>query len=555
MIINYLNYCVVPKYSEIFEKNVTDEEFVALLSSIPCGKAIFILSRFESLQRECIKNDEKAVDLYLSLKEFHFLHILTLGGDNKNTYNNYKLITCPNAIFMLEKLALRYCPICNISVVTLDDILTIMDLLLCINEKLPEDDVINHEVEFLYLTLFYNDTKKIANQIARSYYIFSEIIKENPSLAIFIEECNKKSGFSVEDRLTVLFASLTNTIPREFTIRDVFYNYSIVPIDGFDAKGLSDVYIRVMQSLSCDYGEMRSEVEKILDLEWNFEPFYRKPFLKIGDELYPLAEPFVVYQMWEGLYWNLRYTLPADGERFMTQFGTLFESYVREITQAAVSESGLALFQDEFFYYRNKNKIASSDCYFRVENTIVVVEAKAKSPSSGTLTKFNRGEIEKEVDDLIVSPVNQALARLEEITSRNVVLGSKEKQFFSNIKEVIILSVSIEKVQPIGELLAPIDKSLAEEMSVAKVTAYHNVNIEEFEIICDLLESKTMELSSILTDWYQCQRKDKLSAVLLRNYLHENKISYNSSKRVLQIFDEVNKKMYKRTFDEEMPNR
>jgi len=112
-------------------------------------------------------------------------------------------------------------------------------------------------------------------------------------------------------------------------------------------------------------------------------------------------------------------------------------------------------------------------------------------------------------------------------------------------KEVIILSVSIEKVQPIGELLAPIDKSLAEEMSVAKVTAYHNVNIEEFEIICDLLESKTMELSSILTDWYQCQRKDKLSAVLLRNYLHENKISYNSSKRVLQIFDEVNKNRIK----------
>ena len=431
-----------------------------------------------------------------------------------------------------------------------------MDLLLCINEKLPEDDVINHEVEFLYLTLFYNDTKKIANQIARSYYIFSEIIKENPSLASFIEECNKKSGFSVEDRLTVLFASLTNTIPREFNIRDVFYNYSIVPIDGFDAKGLSDVYIRVMQSLSCDYGEMRSEVEKILDLEWNFEPFYRKPFLKIGDDLYPLAEPFVVYQMWEGLYWNLRYTLPADGERFMTQFGISFESYVREITQAAVSESnGLALFQDEFFYYHNKNRIASSDCYFRVENTIVVVEAKAKSPSSRTLTTFNREEIEKEVDELILSPVNQVLARLEEITSCNVALDPKERQFFSNIKEIIILSVSMEKVQPIGELLLPIDKSLAEKMSVAKVTAYHNVNIEEYEIICDLLESKTMKLSNILANWYQCQRKDRLSAVLLRNYLHENKISYNSSKRVMQIFDDVNKKMYKRTFGEEMPNR
>ena len=336
----------------------------------------------------------------------------------------------------------------------------------------------------------------------------------------------------------------------------MFYNYSIVPIDGFDAKGLSDVYIRVMQSLSCDYGEMRSEVEKILDLEWNFEPFYRKPFLKIGDDLYPLAEPFVVYQMWEGLYWNLRYTLPADGERFMTQFGISFESYVREITQAAVSESnGLALFQDEFFYYHNKNRIASSDCYFRVENTIVVVEAKAKSPSSRTLTTFNREEIEKEVDELILSPVNQVLARLEEITSCNVALDPKERQFFSNIKEIIILSVSMEKVQPIGELLLPIDKSLAEKMSVAKVTAYHNVNIEEYEIICDLLESKTMKLSNILANWYQCQRKDRLSAVLLRNYLHENKISYNSSKRVMQIFDDVNKKMYKRTFGEEMPNR
>ena len=86
---------------------------------------------------------------------------------------------CLQSIFLLEKWVLVYClNDCRLTPITLEDIMTIMDAILSINDKLPKDDVHGHETEYLYLMLYHNTPKNIIHQLARSYYVFSTLAKQ-----------------------------------------------------------------------------------------------------------------------------------------------------------------------------------------------------------------------------------------------------------------------------------------------------------------------------------------------------------------------------------------
>lgn len=165
-----------------------------------------------------------------------------------------------------------------------------------------------------------------------------------------------------------------------------------------------------------DYEKIQKRVSGLAAQVWNFEPLYRTPFTKIGDWQFAFSETTIIYQMWEGLYWDIRFSIGEDGETFMTRFGKPFEHYIQEITCAAAKnaeEKYSVLFQNEFPYmYKGESK-ASSDCYFRIGNVLIAVEAKAKSPHSDTLTGVSREAIDTEVNELMVNPVIQVLTRFK----------------------------------------------------------------------------------------------------------------------------------------------
>ena len=87
-----------------------------------------------------------------------------------------------------------------------------MDAILAINDRLPKGEVSGHETEYLYLTLYHNTHKNIKDQIARAYYVFSTLAKRNPKMAVFLTCYEQMRGFSLEDRLTVLFDSLLQSL-------------------------------------------------------------------------------------------------------------------------------------------------------------------------------------------------------------------------------------------------------------------------------------------------------------------------------------------------------
>lgn len=552
MKINHLEYAALPEYSFIFGHELNDEDMIHLLSGISCQKSMVILSRFSSLHIAICQQNHDAICLDCQLRMVHSKHIQKTGGKWFD-YNRYKTLMCPQSIFELEKWALLYCPIeNNLSPIMLPDLMLVMDALLAVNDRLPKDEVEGHEAEYLYLMLYHNTHKNIKDQIARAFYIFSILAKKTPQMEKFLMGYERQRGFTLEDRLTVLFNSLANVIPQ-FTIEDMFINKPYVDAENFDAKGLAPVYDKIIQTVRTEYDVAQSNARRTINQTWNFEPFYRYPFVKIGDLQFAFSEATIVYQMWEGSYWDVRYTFKDDGEEFMTLFGQPFEQYVQEITEASVDNSkGKAKFLNEFMYKYKGESRASTDCYFRIGNTLIAVEAKAKSPRSCTLTRLNRKAVNEEVKELMFCPTKQVSKRLKEICSDDNDIVGSTAEFFSGVERTIVLAVCMEKVQPIGELLFEFDDLLVPEIDGTTIVAYHCINIEEFESICNLIELCPDELPELFVNWFLDQRKDIRSAVVLANYLSSCGKPNRCSRYISKRFSESMKEISLRTFGEDI---
>ena len=551
MKINHLKYIPLANFSSVYGTKLTDTELQKTLARVDCQQALVILSRLASIHIAICEHNDDAAHLMQHLRELHTAHIYTRGG-NPITYMRFEGITSPQSIFILEKWVLNYCSIeKEFRAITVADVMCVMDALLAINDRLPSD-IDGHETEYLYLTLYYNTHRVIKNQIARSFYVFSVLSREEPEMTDLLNGYVQKRGFSIEERLTVLFNQLGSVIPQ-FTNEEIFSHHIFTKAAEFDARELFPVYDRIMEDICDDYKRTRRRAKKTLDKVWDFELFYRYPFIRIGDVRLSLSETAVVYQMWDGLYWSVRFAFEHGDKTFMIRFGRPFERYVQIITEAAIKESnGRSVFQGEFFYKYEGDLKASTDCYFRIGNTLFAVEAKAKSPQSSTLTGVDRAAIEEEVHELMIAPISQALSRLKEITSDSCDVCSDIKNIFEGVEQTVIFSVSMEKVQPIGDLLFELDAALKPDLNGTNVVAYHNINIEEYEFICNLLETCPSELTKILVDWFTDQRKDIRSAVALANFLSDCGKPCTCSQYVSSLFKECMRDISLKTFGKDM---
>ena len=192
---NHLQYVPIADYSSIFGQEINNAIFEDILSKIGCQKAIAILSRFMSLHIGICNGNPDAVRLDWQLRVLHANHVSGAGGDWLQ-YNQFRTIMSPQSILNLEKWVLKFCPVeYELSPVTPPDLMLVMDALLAINDMLPKTDVVGHETEYLYLTLYHNTHKTIKDQIARSFYVFSTLAKTNSETADFLNSYAQKRGF------------------------------------------------------------------------------------------------------------------------------------------------------------------------------------------------------------------------------------------------------------------------------------------------------------------------------------------------------------------------
>jgi len=557
---NYMKYESLIQYSEIYGVVLTDEDVVEKLKEFDCKKIMAILSKLNSLLLSSLKGDSSATFVYQQIK---LLHMGKIMNDNGNwiLHQNRNAIYGPQTVYLLMKKAITYSEIRNkpITSITVDELTEVLDLLMATNDLLPQGEVVGHETEYIYLSSYHNTHKNILSEFSRAYYIFNSMLKENENTEDFVADYESQNGYDLESFFFVVFNTLIFNLPDN-SISE-FLNSNLVFNRDFDAKGLNNSYLSVINNISTPLEKLKRLTRKALLNPWDFELFYRFPILQVEDSMISLSPTFLTYNMWEGLYWSIRFMYKRDdprGEKYLTEFGRPFEEYVQEITENSCTKShGVAVFQQEFKYSIGKKEHRSSDAYIKIGDSLMIIEAKAKSPHSDTLKGVNLKTILDEVKELLIEPVHQVDVRINEIYSKEIhSISDPVVNYFNDVNNIFVVIVSMEKVQPVGSLLKYADCFLTtdEEYKIIneKIVSYYNINIEDFEAICNLIEEIPTELPDVLLDWFNESRTDDNVIIPLPNYLISKNYSYKSPSELEEKFKQITHDVYLRTFGKEI---
>ena len=92
----------------------------------------------------------------------------------------------------------------------------------------------------------------------------------------------------------------------------------------------------------------------------------------------------------------------------------------------------------------------------------------------------------------------------------------------------------------------------AERGKNAQLAYSFDISVEDYEVVCNLIENCPDELPTILTSWYKDQRVDKRSAVVLVNYLSSYGKQYVCSQYISHLFARSLSEISLRTFGKDI---
>lgn len=566
----FVEYKAVIMHSELYGHITPKEKIVETISKINIEMALITTSRLMALQIDLMQNNKEAKFLYSILKAGYGAEIIKHNGDIW-LYEQREFLSCPQTFFILNKWLLAYGTDPDsdtfIHNITATDVNDIFSLCIMINDYLPIDkDIEGYETEYIYTTIYHNTLKNVKNQIARAFYIFDKLMNEQMLGCKYITDFYEIKGYGIKEYLSVLFNTLkfNNYDISKGSIFAGPYGNAIE----FNACELNGVYPLIIRDISSSVKDFRKTALKNINKQWDFELFYTSPLVKFDDMLLNISQITLQYKFFEGLFWTIRflYKEEDDVKKFFCDFGRPFEKYIQIISNdSALKSNGSYFFQNEFEYDLPGLQHKSPDCFLKKGSQLLVIEAKAKCPHSNTLKGYDIKQIHEEVIDLLVTPIHQVDCRMEEIFSKNITFpNDKTKEYFKGITEIYVICVSMEKIQPVNDLLQFADKFLKSGelrsvlkkgvepsnciISNSKIVAYSNFNIEDFEAICNLIENK-VDIFPLLQEFFNIRNGDKREIVLLRNYLGARALPYECSSFVQNELQTVLNNIFENTFE------
>ncbi|MDR3668187.1 MAG: hypothetical protein P4L35_15200 [Ignavibacteriaceae bacterium] len=562
-------------HSELYGNKVMKEDIIREIQSINFQGALISTSKLSALLYAVLQEAPDALNTYDLIKTVYGLRVIENNG-NIMLYCSRVLIFSIQTLFTLNKWLLAYgTDDLNITKVLspIDELYNILKLAIMINDYLPIDvDVDGHEVEFMYLMAYHNTIKNIKNQIARSYYLFVTLMNDTAETKDFSQKFFEINQFRIEEYLAECINNL-QFVYGEWKIGTFFTLPVGCGIKEFDAKLLTPVHEKIINTLAEPPEMSKKKAVTTIDRKWDFDLFYMSPMIAINNLALSISPITTLYQAFEGLYWKL-FFLTNDNEHkiaFSRGFGRVFEHYIQQVSYAATGNG--YDFLNEFVYQYKGDERRASDAYIKQGTKLIIIEAKAKSPQGATLKGYSRNIIEEELVDLLVAPVHQVDQRLCEILSEDSIFDNQStKDFFTHITQVSILTVSMEKVQPVNvlstmadaylhsEVLAPVvklvhGKKVIEptrcKLSSDLIKNYFNFNLDDFEAICLLIENG-IDVFSLLEELFSLRKGSQYEVPLFRNLVIKCGNTYGSSKFVNQILDKTFKQLYQVTFGKSM---
>lgn len=565
-----MSYCCVITHSELYGNKESREDIIKVIQSLNQKKALFNTSKLSSLLYAVLQGAPNAEStVYRSMKIAYGSKVVKNGG-NIGLYCENTYIFSIQTLFTLNMWLLAYGveESCNETLPEIEELFRVIDIAIMINDYLPIDiDTKDHEVEYMYLTAYHGSLKNIMNQIARSYYIFVTLLNKENETKDYSKKFSDINHFTITEYLAECFNLLQYFI-IDWSIESFSTMQCGCGIINFDAKLLNIVHEKIINTMAEPIKKLINNAINSINRKWDFELFYRTPMIEIDNVAMNISPITTLYQSFDGLYWKLFY-LENNVEHkkaFSRSFGKIFENYIQDILKDAEG-NGFA-FLNEFNYKYEGNPKKSSDAYIKQGEKLIIIEAKAKSPLGETFLDYNKKVIDNEVLDLLVDPVHQVDMRLCEIVSQfSNFEDLKDKEFFKNITEVSVISVTMEKVQPVNSLLNDADTYLRTDANaplvkfkngkkIIKLTKckirsdlicnYFNFNLDDFEALCLLIEQGE-DVFTLLERLFT-SRSNKFNVSLFRNIVIDSGFDYGSPKAVKSIFNHTIEELNKLVF-------
>mgnify|MGYP004514329895 CR=1 FL=1 len=349
---------------------------------------------------------------------------------------------------------------------------------------------------FLYSTYHLNYQRNVANEFQRMHYMM-ECLSTNPQIfdddikaeyRDYYGDFTSRYGVTPTEYSSLLFWELQYYYSEKNALSQLscWRNIDLIYKDAKEKEKIS----KVIDILKIEPFELKKWAEKTETEEWDFTLFYKFPFILDGESSYiSVSDITLINAFFEKIFWLIRDCYSQEDSRAMAFFGRLFERYIQDATKDVCGNNYIYI--DEFSYLVKKGKRKSSDAYIRKDNNLLVVEAKGFSVLVDCMAKNER--IETNNRKLFVKPILQADECL------NGIFDKKEE--FSGIKEIFIVSVTLDNINAVPNYYNAIHEEIDENKKCGLVRYYFNFSIEEYEMLLYLIECGE-DIFSILREYF-----------------------------------------------------
>ncbi|MGI8383184.1 hypothetical protein [Robertmurraya sp. P23] len=515
------NVGVYATYKEVFGTIYKEERLIDLLSEAPLGGVINILSQLNSIP---VNNKQIRAD---------FNNFLIQSSNNLKPINNRFVLFSKQGLLSVWKWVLTYCDESKIDqeihVSTGCNFVLYINLIISdyLHNKKTTKDTLKYE---MFTNAVFNTHKDVLSSLVRASVMFDDISKQKE---LFYEKeyldlnyfFKQKYGYSIKEYLSVIFCIFAGYTKDQFE----FSNNWIRNLDYFTVLKKPEIAHNVLNELSISLNDAKEWSKKTLKEPWEFTKFRQKPLLKLNDGRFlPISVDLLHEQIFNELYFKIRHAFPGKSTQVISFFGRCFEKYMEVITEFAVKESTLDYKFIPEFSYGLKNSKRSPDIIIKLGNKLLAIEAKVHRLKMDSIIGNSNDAIDTDIHRMAISPINQLSKRVKELIDINhpVIDGADE---------IYLMSVTFGDFPTLPPFEKEIKEKVEKNFSIP-VKGHYHLNIEEYEILCELLSRKNASpIFKYLDNYLKVDLPFK--NFVLKSHLHPKRLKYIKEKFDQQTYE------------------
>ncbi|SMQ77479.1 hypothetical protein SAMN05444673_2807 [Bacillus sp. OV166] len=413
-------------------------------------------------------------------------------------------------------------------------------LALLVNDHLdqPNQRVSNEQLyAYLFSNTVFNNEDNLFTTIARTVMIYSDIAKNkelynNKEFLDINEDFYRVNGYKIKEYIAVIYSLIVVFLKP----KDLGLNWTQHKEEMLSHTKLAPLAREIINSIIVDYETISKWAKQELDSIWDFTEFRKKPLLLLENEQFlPFSLKLLNEQLFNGLFHKVRHIYPDKDTRFLSFFGKPFEKYTQILLRESINQSKLPyVFLPEFTYGKAGVK-HSPDIMLRLNNKLLAIEVKSYRVSLPSAAEANVESIKKDTNKMIIAPLKQVHDRVNELRE----LGHES---LKGIDEIYLMVVNQGYFPTLKPYEGIIQENLSSHFSVP-IKGYYHLDIEEFEMLCMLIERKRPIFNMLNNKSLETNRYLPFKVFLKENSYHLKKNTIHKN-QFIKIIDEIGNMLF-----------